>query len=345
MLLPTGKIPKINSVRIVEKPIFPYEKVLYDARLFPLSLPDMKPKNENKREASGLHPRNLHRDRYDLNLLTQSCPELVPYIIRTPYGDSSIDFFDPQAVKMLNKALLKHFYHISHWDIPDGYLAPAVPGRSDYLHYIADLLAIDNQGVIPTGNKIRCLDIGVGANCIYPLIGNSLYGWSFTGTDIDRVAIANAKAIVSQNPDLKEVIDLRWQKDPDSIFSDWLQPDDYFDLTLCNPPFHCSAEEATHGSRQKLKNLQGSKPKQPILNFGGKTNELWCQGGEAAFIRKMILQSTQVATRCRWFTTLVAKSEHLPAILHNLQYHQAKEVKTIGMTHGNKRSRIVAWRF
>ena len=44
-------------------------------------------------------------------------------------------------MKALNKALLAHFYAVKHWDIPDGFLCPPVPGRADYVHHLADLLA------------------------------------------------------------------------------------------------------------------------------------------------------------------------------------------------------------
>lgn len=78
----------------------------------------------------------------------------------------SVNFADPLAVKTLNKALLAHFYGVTHWDIPDGFLCPPVPGRADYVHHLADLLADDNGGVVP--KQATVLDIGTGANLIYP---------------------------------------------------------------------------------------------------------------------------------------------------------------------------------
>jgi 23S rRNA (adenine1618-N6)-methyltransferase len=41
--------------------------------------------------------------------------------------------------------------------------------------------------------------IGIGANCIYPIIGNAEY-WSFVGTDIDEKAIENCSTIIEANP-------------------------------------------------------------------------------------------------------------------------------------------------
>jgi len=160
-------------------------------------------KKEYPKEKSSLHPRNRHRERYDFKQLIESCPELAQFVKINIYNDESIDFSDPEAVKMLNKALLKRYYEIDNWNIPQNYLCPPIPGRADYIHHIADLLCSNNYGKIPTGEKIKCLDIGVGANCVYPIIGNKEYGWSFIGSDIDPVAIGSATKIIELNPSLK----------------------------------------------------------------------------------------------------------------------------------------------
>ena len=293
----------------------------------------------------GLHPANKHRERYDFSSLIHSCPELAPYVKLNPYGDESVDFFDPEAVKMLNKALLIHFYGIQYWKIPDGYLCPPIPGRADYLHHLADLLAIGNQRETPVGKMVRCLDVGTGANCIYPILGNRLYGWLFTGTETDPIAKDNAEDIIVKNPCLTGEIEIRLQKNPDNIFLNVIREGEYFDLSLCNPPFHSSAGEAASGSRRKVSNLKGKRISKPVLNFGGAKNELWCEGGEEQFIKRMIAESRRFSTQIGWFTTLVSKSEHLPGIYHALLKAEVSETKTIEMSHGNKVSRIVAWNF
>ena len=121
---------------------------------------------------SGLHPRNVHTGRYDLPTLCNAHPSLVQYIQLNPRGEKTVNFSDANAVKALNTALLKHFYQLDNWDIPQGYLCPPIPGRADYIHYIADLLASSNGGAIPTGKLIKGLDVGTGANAVYPIIGN-----------------------------------------------------------------------------------------------------------------------------------------------------------------------------
>jgi 23S rRNA (adenine1618-N6)-methyltransferase len=234
----------------------------------------------------------------------------------------------------LNKAILKDFYKIDWWDIPPNYLCPPIPGRADYLHYVADL--------IPKGKLILALDVGVGANCVYPLIGQYEYGWKFIGSDIDQGAIASAQNILDHNSHLKELIELRLQSSADQIFRGILGPDELIDFSLCNPPFHASAEEAMAGTNRKLKNLGLKKS---VLNFGGKANELWCQGGEKAFVKKMINESSAISSQCLWFTTLISSKENLFDLERELKRVNAFEVKILEMSQGQKISRILAWTF
>ena len=297
-------------------------------------------------QKSQLHARNLHRSRYDFPQLIQSCPELTPFVSPNPYGDLSINFSDPIAVKMLNKALLKHFYGIRYWDIPKDYLCPPIPGRADYIHYLADVLSLHNNGQVPTGPKIQVLDIGVGANCIYPIIGRQSYGWKFVGSDIHPASVKSAQFIVEANPNLTKAIQIRLQKTPSHIFHGVIKPSDRFDLTLCNPPFHASQDEAHATATQKLKKLgKAFDRSKVVLNFGGQNNELWCDGGEERFVCQMVQESTQFAEQCLWFSTLVSKKTTLPMLLKTLQNSKAVEVKTIKMTQGQKESRFVAWTF
>lgn len=293
-----------------------------------------------------LHPRNRHKGRYDFPALIAGCPELARFVILNPYGKQSIDFADPAAVRVFNRALLKQFYGIAHWDIPPGYLCPPIPGRADYLHGLADLLAEDNGGEIPRGGRIHALDIGTGANCIYPLIGVCEYGWHFTGSDIDSVALASARTIVTANH-LARNIDLRQQANRLQVFRGLVQADERFDVTLCNPPFHASEAEASSGSQRKWRNLGKLDPRRtlPKLNFGGQAAELWCEGGEAAFLARMASESADVAQQVCWFTTLVSKAGNVQPLHARLSKLGAAKVRTLDMSQGQKRSRFVAWTY
>ena len=292
-----------------------------------------------------LHERNFHNDRYDFKALIQSEPSLNEFVKPNKYGDLSIDFANPQAVIALNKALLSFFYGVKNWSIPSDYLCPPIPGRSDYIHHIADLLAASNGEKIPKGSNIKGLDVGIGANCIYPIVGVSVYGWSFTGSDIDEVALKSAQNIINSNESLKENIIVKLQTNSKNIFKNIISKEDKFDFTLCNPPFHKSQKDAIAGNKRKVQNLTKQVVSKAALNFGGKNNELWCEGGEVAFIKKMIKESKEFSKNCLWFTTLVSRKENLDFIYDALEDIDVLEYKTINMAHGQKISRVLAWTF
>jgi len=291
-----------------------------------------------------LHSNNLHNQSYNFDELTQSHPELTSFVIKNVQGNQTIDFSNSKAVLQLNKALLKHHYNILNWGIPTHYLCPPIPGRADYIHYINDLLIENNKT-----SKIKGLDIGVGANCIYPILGAQIYGWKMVGSDIDENAIVSAKRNVAASESLQNNIEIRHQKNNANIFEGIIKEGEYFHFTMCNPPFHTSEEEASKGTLRKLRNLE--KENQPyqtkkeiVLNFGGQANELWCNGGEALFIKRMIKQSANFKTQVGWFTCLVSKKENLQKIKKQLNKLKATH-RTIPMSQGNKKSRFIAWKF
>jgi 23S rRNA (adenine1618-N6)-methyltransferase len=287
-----------------------------------------------------LHPRNKHQQPYDFAALCAAVPALSAFVRDNGYGQLSIDFANSDAVKTLNQALLKQLYSVAHWQLPDGFLCPAVPGRVDYLHYLADLLALLNKNKVPTGSKVQLLDTGCGANLIYPLLAQAEYGWKVTASELDPMAAEAAHLLIEQNQ-LQHKITLRQQPHSSHIFHGIIQPDDLFDLTLCNPPFHTSAEQAAAGSERKAKNLGYKKAE---LNFAGRSHELWCDGGEVAFITTMIEESQSYAQQVLWFSSLVSKQDNLPALQKQLT-QQGAEHQVINMQQGNKQSRILVWSF
>lgn len=308
-----------------------------------------KEKRDHPKVKTKLHPRNRHRGRYNFAELIKTLPALSSFVRENEYGDDSVDFFDPKAVKALNTAILKHYYKIDHWEIPDNYLSPPIPGRADYIHHVADLLAFNKTGTtdrkIPRGDKIICLDIGVGASCIYPIIGNHEYGWSFIGTEIDAVSLDSAKNIIESNPSLKGKVEFRMQENSDNIFDGIIKEGEFIDLSICNPPFHRSAEAANAVATRKLENLKRRKIDKPILNFGGQSNELWCKGGQETFVNTIIEQSQKYPTSCFWYSTMVSKQALIKNAFSVLEKSGAVEIKTIAMGQGNKSSRILAWTF
>lgn len=310
--------------------------------------------NSNTATTKGqLHPRNLHQGHYDFEALAEYCPELRAFFKVSPRGRTTIDFSNNQAVVLLNQALLAKYYQVPYWSIPEGFLCPPIPGRADYIHYVADLLASTNAlagnpaSDIPQGARVKGLDIGTGANCIYPILGSQCYDWSFTGSELNPVSFASANSIVQANHHLKKRISLVAQTNKHHLFIGVIQEQDRFDFTLCNPPFHASSEEAAAGSKRKWRNL-GSKGKEDgsvKLNFGGQSNELWCDGGEVAFVKKMVQESTLFKDQVCWFTTLLSKAGNLDQIKHLLKKKGVAEIRVVKMSQGVKISRFIAWTF
>ncbi|NOG31507.1 23S rRNA (adenine(1618)-N(6))-methyltransferase RlmF [Halomonas sp. TBZ9] len=305
-------------------------------------------KSQTKPAHKGLHPRNLHNQGYDFPTLVKSHPALARHVKPNAYGNLSIDFADPLAVKRLNAALLSWHYNIVGWDIPEGALCPPIPGRADYIHYVADLPGIGAEREQP---GVKLLDIGTGANGIYPLLACQIYGWQCVGSDINPQSLDNVATIIAHNPQLKERFTLRMQHDKHQIFAGIIQAGEFFDVSVCNPPFHASLDEALKGNQLKLNNLarhrgeQNTDTRSPSLNFGGLGAELWCKGGEQLFLKKLIKESQVYATQCRWFTSLVSKAENVKPAKKLIAKLGAIDCREIEMKQGNKITRILAWTF
>lgn len=284
-----------------------------------------------------MHSKNKHNSTYQFDKLIESHNPLSKYVFVNGYNMQTIDFSNQSAVLELNKAILKHHYNLTDWSIPEGYLCPPIPGRADYIHYISDLLFEDKLST-----NIKGLDIGVGANCIYPILANRIYNWKMVGADINKTAVISAQKNIEATLGLADNIEIRHQKDNANIFKGIIKKDEHYQFTMCNPPFHSSEKEAQKGTLRKLKNI--GQDTKLTLNFGGQSNELWCNGGEALFIKRMIKQSVEFKHQVVWFTCLVSKKDNLPKLYKQLSKLKAT-YKTIEMTQGQKQSRFIAWKF
>jgi len=178
-------------------------------------------KKQTNPNSQSLHPRNLHKQGYNFPALVKSYPPLATYVKTNAHGNLSIDFAEPLAVKALNTSLLKRYYNIIDWDIPEEALCPPIPGRADYIHYVADLLGVGEP--MTAQPKITLLDIGTGANGIYPLLACQIYDWQCVGSDINTQSLENVASIIANNPKLKDRFTLRLQHDKNHIFDGIIQ--------------------------------------------------------------------------------------------------------------------------
>jgi 23S rRNA (adenine1618-N6)-methyltransferase len=279
-----------------------------------------------------LHPKNKFNKGYNFDALIAIHPTLKEYVSTNEFGVITIDFSIPEAVKELNKALLFSYDTLAVWDFPDENLCPPIPGRLDYIHYLADLISSEEE--------VTILDIGTGATCIYPLLGVAEYNWNFVATDIDLDSLDTAQDIIDDN-NLDGNIKLRQQFNEQQILKGIIEENDSFSAVMCNPPFYKSAEEAQGANKRKNRNLGNNA----VRNFSGNNNELWYIGGEKAFLHNYLYESSLYPNKSKWYTSLVSKKENVQSLEKSSKKLGAKEFKIISMSQGNKITRIACWRF
>ncbi|XP_037445126.1 RNA N6-adenosine-methyltransferase mettl16-like [Triticum dicoccoides] len=307
-----------------------------------------------------MHPRNRYAAAApDFAALASLYPSFAPFVTVSGGGRASVDFTDFAATRELTRVLLLHDHGVNWW-IPDGQLCPTVPNRSNYIHWIEDLLSSD---LIPRmsnpSETVRGFDIGTGANCIYPLLGASLLGWSFVGSDVTDVALEWAKRNVESNPHLAGLIEIRNANEApcssksetvaeeavsenipepvDSvvraiapIFVGVVKDSENFDFCMCNPPFFESMEEA------------GLNPK---TSCAGTAEEMACPGGEQAFITHIIEDSVSFKNSFRWFTSMVGRKANLKLLASKVREAGASVVKTTEFVQGQTARWGLAWSF
>lgn len=275
-----------------------------------------------------MHPKNLFRQGYNFEVLAEEYNELKPFLIINKHGSVSLNFALPAGILTLNKVLLKKYFSLNYWTIPQQNLCPTVPGRADYLYYLKDIIGDGKKSI---------LDIGTGASAIYPILGYKLFNWNFVGTDIDPITIKNAQEILKRNKFSNEQIKLRFQENEMAFFKNIMKANDQFDASICNPPFFENEEQALRWNQKKWKN----KTPESI----GTKNELICNGGEKTFITNMIKESSQFRKLIKLFTCLVSKKSTIPFIEKACAENNITSLEFIEMKTGRKVSRIAVWRF
>ena len=312
-----------------------------------------------------------------MDRLIDAHPILKDHVIRVRLGKPclpTIKFSDPDAVRALNTALLIADYNVSpkfNEILPPDILLPAVPGRADYVHHIADMLQLSSPtNTIPYGKNVVGIDIGTGASAIYPTISASVYGWKMIASEIILPSVQSAKKIIAANGHA-HLVDVRHQENVKSIFKGVLRSGEHVDFAMCNPPFYPSMKAFQKENSRKLKGLakgglnklyqtntthvHNRREENTSNNFGGLGLELWCEGGEVSFINRIINESKQYADRCLWFSTIVSRKGNLKQIertLFNLGNNEnvgmerkVEKVKRINFRVGHKSSTILIWSF
>ncbi|CAE8609194.1 unnamed protein product, partial [Polarella glacialis] len=298
-----------------------------------------------------MHPRNRHKDYLDYKDLAHRQQGLSRFVFTNAWGGSSIDYSDQDALQELTRSLLAEFYNIVGWQIPSGYLCPPVPQRVDYIHVMADLLALPSNDTpgsprLPVrGPGVLGLDIGTGASCIYCLLGAREYGWSFIASDVDQSALANAAAILAQNG-LETQVQLRLQRDPSRILRGVLGREETIAFCVCNPPFHESLQYARRSAGSKWRGL-GKEDEQGVeKNYQGQATELCCEGGEVGFVTRMAEESSRPRFRqaCIWFSALLSRESSVEPVKQRLGELGARR-RVFELCQGRNVKWVIAWTF
>ncbi|KAI8064564.1 hypothetical protein BC940DRAFT_276770 [Gongronella butleri] len=286
-----------------------------------------------------LHPRNkYYNNPPDFEVLALDYPSFRPL--------------------QLTVCLLKRDFDLTV-DLPLTRLIPPIPNRLNYILWIEDLLmeTLDNADT----RRVHGIDIGVGASCIYPLLGcQTNANWDFLGTEIDEDSLHYAQRNVSANQ-LDARISLVLNNDPYRIFllDDRVRT---YDFCMCNPPFFASEEEVREGEINKelepsaVRNHRkiGEK-KEPFDAFPppfffwqvctGSTSEMITDGGEVAFIRRMILESLRYRERIRWYSSMIGLKRSIRPITQMLKEHKINNYVVTEFCQGRTKRWGIAWSF
>ncbi|XP_075511289.1 uncharacterized protein LOC142547093 isoform X1 [Primulina tabacum] len=336
-----------------------------------------KRKRKSGGETRGSHPRNKYSDNPpDFCSLASLYPSFQPYVFYSREGKPKIDWTDFNATRELTRVLLLHDHGLDWW-IPDGQLCPTVPNRSNYIHWIEDLLASNLVSGTRVDGRVNGFDIGTGANCIYPLLGASLLGWKFVGSDVTDVAIEWANRNVMNNPHITELIEIRRVECEDDIFDVEelqtkkqhsgecdLNSHDEKALEIVPAPSSVVGKKKGYcGSHVLLgvvkdgENFDFCMCNPPFFETmeeaglnpntacGGTSEEMVCIGGERAFISHIIGDSVQLKHRFRWFTSMVGRKSNLSMLVAELWDNGVTVVKTTEFVQGKTSRWGLAWSF
>ena len=285
-----------------------------------------------------MHPRNIYsKCQPNFAELARKYPSFSKHMILQDDGKSFLNWKDVQAHVELTKTLLQEDFKIS-WNIPPDFLCPPIPQRLNYIHWIEDLLAgpVEVETKPAHSLKIppqaRGVDIGVGASCIYPLLGvRSQPGWKFLGSDINKSSLESARENVKRNG-LEGNIEVRLMDNKKRLLVDLLKEEDgEFDFVMCNPPFFSSMAEARNASH--------------VRACSGNLDEMVADGGEVAFVCRIIEDSKKLQTRIRWYTSMLGHRSSVKTIVGEAKAAGAKQVRTTKFFQGKTVRWAVGWSF
>ncbi|KAK6343318.1 hypothetical protein TWF730_010909 [Orbilia blumenaviensis] len=287
-----------------------------------------------------MHPKNVYKNGVSFAQLAKEYPGLAKCL----KGANSLNFHDPESVRQLAKALLKKEFNLEV-NLQEDRLCPGVPNRLNYILWLNDLLMdTHEEGISPGSSKVTGVDIGTGASAIYPLLGCAQFPtWNFLATEIDSQSVSSAATNIEQNA-LEDRITLLDVSSSSTIFPEEVVSHPLnIDFTMCNPPFYASINEMLSSAKKK------AVP--PLSACTGSTTEMVTDGGEVAFVNRMVEESLKLREKVKWYTSMLGKRSSVEKIVDRLresgvgnyvvgEFIQGSKTKrwAVGWSFGDKRS-------
>ena len=269
----------------------------------------------------------------DFLTLIKEFPELKKYILKQNEDNEEefqFDWSNNELSLLMDKSILNYYFDIKYYDIPKGFLIPPIPSRINYINLINSIITklindIDIKNIIG-------IDIGTGANIIYPILGYSIYKWKFICTEINKEAYNNAKLILQKN-NLENNINIIKQNNKDNIFISILNRENKYIFSMCNPPYYNYENEI------KLED----KKRDNEYNF----DEIYYKNGEYGFFQRYFEESICYKNNVFLYTILIGKKINAENIYDKLSSY-SDIIKIYNMQKiltGNNVRYIIYWSF
>lgn len=279
-----------------------------------------------------MHPRNRYKyKKPDFKALAQKYPEFKVHVIENEKGKPVLNFENPDAVRVLTTCLLQEDYGLNV-EIPPDRLVPTLPLRLNYVHWIEDIASDWNK------KDLSGIDIGTGTCCIYPILAISGNPWRFLATEADELnweyAVKNIKA--NKLTERINVVKVSEGTILEGVISG---TSEMYDFCMCNPPFF-----ADHFEAQGLVSRKPTRPSPKTMSTASPLEGI-VQGGEIAFVRKMIEESNFLQGRVRLYSTMLGKKTSLAPLKEILRRYKVENFASTEFCQGKTMRWGLAWSF
>ncbi|KAF6749362.1 S-adenosyl-L-methionine dependent methyltransferase, partial [Ephemerocybe angulata] len=324
-----------------------------------------------------MHPRNPYDKPIDFVAL--SCGYLPLKAFLNP-KTRMIDFQDARAQRALTKAILKTDFSLE-LEVPEDRLCPPVPNRLNYVLWVEDIVKAMCQGLrlvkaSPSSSGdialdeaqlgVHGLDIGTGSSAIYPLLACVRNpSWSILATELDEQSFTYAERNIHTN-DFSSRITLHRASSYlfGPLFAD---PSLRISFTMCNPPFYASVSEisaskaakdedalstCTGGDREMVyapsPTTLPARPPPPAKRseeYETAYAKAIREGGEIAFLARMVDESLYLGERGGWYTSMLGKMRSVPDVVGLIKLAGIDNYAITQFTQGQTRRWAVGWSF